>query len=156
MITIPRDPRVEARDDDSIQRSVLHAQGWCWRRDARSRSSNKEINMSIASPLPTFEHAAPLGENDSAFLQEVATVFERYGNIDRFGLCMLHEHFPVADDEILMETHDSQARTHAVRTIKRSDIGDAKDTMWRIRADDGAEPAFQAEALMACEMDKCK
>ncbi|HEX2149803.1 MAG TPA: hypothetical protein VHI31_06505 [Actinomycetota bacterium] len=100
--------------------------------------------------LATFEEAMALGPEDGAFLSEIAQVMEKYGNLDRFGICLLHEHFPLADDEVLLETHDKELRTHTVEAVRRTDIADPKYTMWKL----GAEGT--ANSLMACAMDKCK
>lgn len=60
--------------------------------------------------LPDIEDIAPLGPQDATFLEEVRSVFERHGMFERFGLTLLHDHFDIADDEMLVETCDVENR----------------------------------------------
>ncbi|MDT0449491.1 hypothetical protein RM609_10460 [Streptomyces sp. DSM 40473] len=61
-------------------------------------------------------HHFPGGKNDPNFR---TAVLEKHGNLDRFGLCLLHDHFPVASDEVLVETHDADARRSASGSRRR-------------------------------------
>jgi hypothetical protein len=63
------------------------------------------------SPLPRFEEARGLGPQDAEFVRDLVAVLARHGNLNRFGLCLLHDHFPIAAGEVLVETNDSRART---------------------------------------------
>ncbi|WP_307806356.1 hypothetical protein [Streptomyces sp. FH025] len=76
-------------------------------------------------------------------MSDLVAVLERHGNLDRFGLCLLHDHFPVASDEILVETHDSDARTLHIQVEKASTTKHAKASQWRFvktdRSADGVE-----------------
>ena len=98
--------------------------------------------------LPTFDEAVPLGASDAAFIEEARRLFTRYGNAERFGLCLLHDHFPLGEGEILFETHDKLERTLSVATVRRDTIPNMKETMWRL--------APAVEALQGCAEDKCK
>jgi hypothetical protein len=82
-------------------------------------------------PLPTFEESKGLGPQDSQFVRDLVDVLEKHGNLDRFGLCLLHEHFPVACDEVLVETHDLAARTLQIRVDKADATGHTKPSQWR-------------------------
>jgi hypothetical protein len=101
------------------------------------------------SLFTTFEDARPLGLGDEAFVSELYDVLHKHGNLGRFGLCLLHDHFDVAGDEILLESNDPGTRTLNLEVIKKGDLPPAKFTSWRIG---GAN----AEALTACAQDKCK
>ncbi|WP_425245461.1 hypothetical protein [Streptomyces sp. NEAU-NA10] len=81
--------------------------------------------------LPRFEEAEPLGPRDAVFVQELVAVLERHGNLDRFGLCLLHDHFPLAEGEILTETTDAETRTLHTRVEKKSRTKHSKPTQWR-------------------------
>lgn len=71
-----------------------------------------EINVSARrASLPRFEEAQGLGPQDAEFVRDLVAVLARHGNLNRFGLCLLHDHFPLAADEVLVETNDSRART---------------------------------------------
>ncbi|MFD7132797.1 hypothetical protein [Streptomyces sp. NPDC059894] len=81
--------------------------------------------------LPRFEEARPLGPQDAAFVQELVAVLERHGNLDRFGLCLLHDHFPLDEGEILTETTDAATRTLHTRVEKANRTRHGKPTQWR-------------------------
>ncbi|MFH9350398.1 hypothetical protein [Kitasatospora sp. NPDC017646] len=81
--------------------------------------------------LPAFEEAKGLGPQDSQFVHDIVDVLEKHGNLDRFGLCLLHQHFPVAGDEVLVETHDLAARTLQIRVDKADATGHTKPSQWR-------------------------
>ena len=72
---------------------------------------------------------------DYAVLAEIADVLKRHGYTQRFGVCLLHRHFDVANDEVAMEITDVEARTSIVRVEKRpvADEGSQLETMWRFR-----------------------
>jgi hypothetical protein len=60
----------------------------------------------------------PLDESDLPVLDELREVLERHGALDRFGLNLLHDHFPVADDEVLVEVCDTEQRTLTIRPLR--------------------------------------
>ncbi|GHF27156.1 hypothetical protein GCM10010218_05110 [Streptomyces mashuensis] len=90
---------------------------------------------SSRAALPPFEQAEPLGPQDAAFVRDLIEVLDRHGNLDRFGLCLLHDHFPVAADEILTETTDHEARTLHTRVEKKSRTRHNKPSQWRFLPD---------------------
>jgi len=112
--------------------------------------------------VPTFDAAQPLNTDDRVFLQELYDVLDKHGNLDRFGLCLLHDHFDVSPDEILLETNDPKARTLSMEVVKRSELPESKFTSWRIGGPGAtaltacAEDKCKIEALTACAQDKCK
>ncbi len=94
------------------------------------------------SPLPRFEEAEGLGPQDAAFVRDLVEVLERHGNLDRFGLCLLHDHFPLADDEVLVETNDPAARTLHAHVEKTDRTRHTKASQWRfLPHGDGERPA---------------
>ena len=108
--------------------------------------------------LPTFDDALPLAHGDEAFLEDIHAVLNKHGNLDRFGLCLIHDHFDVGTDEILLETNDPVARTLSLETVKTSDLGtDVKFTSWDISKWDKKELAdAPGTAMTGCKEDKCK
>ncbi|GAA2228426.1 MULTISPECIES: hypothetical protein [Kitasatospora] len=81
--------------------------------------------------LPRFEEAEGLGPRDSQFVSDLVAVLEKHGNLDRFGLVLLHDHFPVGDGEVLVETHDLAARTLNVQVEKAGTTKHTKPSQWR-------------------------
>jgi hypothetical protein len=126
------------------------------------------MSATTTSPdLISFEEAQPIGEHDAAFVTELRDLLERHSNIDRFGLCLLHDHFAVKSDELLMETNDPQRRTLTVTPEHVASLPEFKATMWRMTGTDaaasyGASRGVQVlqgvpcQVLQGCEHDKCK
>ena len=67
----------------------------------------------------------PISDADAECLEEMRGVLARYGQLDRLGVCLLHSHFDVASDEILLETTDVERREHYVRPVKKADLLEA-------------------------------
>ncbi|MEV4743295.1 hypothetical protein [Streptomyces sp. NPDC049555] len=103
--------------------------------------------------LPSFEEAEGLGPQDSPFVRDLVAVLEKHGNLDRFGLCLLHDHFPVADDEVLVETHDVAARTLSIQVEKAATTDHTRPSQWRFvkTGGTGGEPEGQAcQVILQC------
>ena len=62
----------------------------------------------------------PVGDDDADCLKEIRSVLERHNALDRFGVTLLHSHFDLAEDEMMLETTDVDKREHYVRPVKRS------------------------------------
>jgi hypothetical protein len=98
--------------------------------------------------LPDIREVEPLSESDRAVMREVRGVLERHGALGRFGLTLLHSHFGVADDEVLVESVDAPAREITIRPVPREAIpSGAKSitTSWRL---DGA--SGEPEDVLRC------
>ncbi|HEX5407728.1 MAG TPA: hypothetical protein VFX16_36125 [Pseudonocardiaceae bacterium] len=62
----------------------------------------------------------PIGDADAACLDEVRLVLARHNALDRFGIALLHNHFDLGDDEMMLETTDAERREHLVRPVRSS------------------------------------
>lgn len=84
--------------------------------------------------LPDIAHVPRLMADDHAVLDAIRGVLLRHGALGRFGVHLLHKHFDLADDEILVEYTDVEARTQQCRVEKRvSDRAEPHErieTMW--------------------------
>ncbi|WP_330337959.1 hypothetical protein [Streptomyces sp. NBC_00557] len=113
------------------------------------------------NPLPSFEEAEGLGPQDAEFVKDLVAVLEKHGNLNRFGLCLLHDHFPLAADEVLVETNDPRARTLHAHVEKADATRHAKASQWRFvphaGREAGAEPgeASYAEIMLCTRLDLC-
>src|SRR5262249_39367548 len=96
-----------ARDDSSRSNTGSDASGTGVQMETRERTGK----------LPAIENAEPLGCQDVALLTELREVLARHGALGRFGLTLLHEHFPVEDNEVLLETNDPLTRTLEMRPV---------------------------------------
>ncbi|MFI1868530.1 hypothetical protein [Streptomyces jumonjinensis] len=81
--------------------------------------------------LPSFEEAEGLGPQDAEFVQDLVGVLTKHGNLDRFGLCLLHDHFPLGPGEVLVETNDPRTRTLHAQVEKAGQTRHAKASQWR-------------------------
>jgi hypothetical protein len=83
-----------------------------------------------------------LGDQDAAVIDKVRAVLEEHGALDRFGLTLLHSHFDIGDDEVLVERVDAETRTLTIRPEKKAVLDEEADpvvTSWRLRSDGGLE-----------------
>ncbi|MBE7498314.1 MAG: hypothetical protein HS117_25535 [Verrucomicrobiaceae bacterium] len=82
--------------------------------------------------LPDIHDLEPFCENDMACLDELRDVLAKHKATNRFGLHLLHSHFDLEPDEVLVEDTDVGTRVQTIKPIKRSEIPvDAKYTSWR-------------------------
>lgn len=80
----------------------------------------------------TLKHIAdvrPIDESDTACLEEIRDVLAKHNCLERFGVSLLHSHFDLLDDEVLLETTDMEKREHLVRPVTRSFIEESNITL---------------------------
>lgn len=111
--------------------------------------------------LPRFEDAEPLGPQDAEFARDIKSVLEKHGNLDRFGLVLLHDHFSVDSDEVLVETNDPQARALHVEVEKKGETKHAQPSQWRFVAELEEATTTQSdstpyEVMMLCLTLACE
>jgi hypothetical protein len=102
--------------------------------------------------LTDVDDVAPISDKDHDVLEEVRDVLRKHGVTDRFGICLLHRHFDLAEDEILMESTDVTARRSVLEVMPKLDH-DVRTlpTQWRfsMRGDVDAD----TECRKACHYD---
>lgn len=93
--------------------------------------------------LPDITEAKPLVSTDKPLVDELVAVLKKHNALDRFGITLLHQHFPISDDEVLVENVDTGARTQLICPMKKDELGSLNytETSWRL---DSGEP------MMAC------
>ncbi|OJJ19584.1 hypothetical protein BKI52_22515 [marine bacterium AO1-C] len=87
--------------------------------------------------------ATPKGTkiNDQQFFDDFKALLDKYNNVDRFGICLLHNHFPIQEDEILVEENFANPRK-LVLTVEKKISQEEKlaqgiiETSWRYSAKD--------------------
>jgi hypothetical protein len=70
------------------------------------------------STLPDITEVRPVDASDLPCLNELRDVLERHGALERFGLNLLHDHFELDDDELLVEVSDADTRTLTIRPVR--------------------------------------
>ena len=85
--------------------------------------------------LPEVSHARPISPADQECIEELYSVLEKHDAENRFGISLLHTHFPVHEDEILVETCDDSTRTMTIKPSPSSEAPEtnAVATMWRLQ-----------------------
>jgi hypothetical protein len=87
--------------------------------------SQVSLNALQWSNLEHIDDVRPIDDNDADCLDEIRVVLEKYGNLDRFGIALLHSHFQLSDDEMMLETTNTEQREHWVRPVKKSHLEQA-------------------------------
>ena len=83
--------------------------------------------------IKLIEEVPPISDQDYQCLKEVRDVLARFGAIERFGVHLIHRHFDVAEDEVLVEYTDKDNRTLLSKVERRADLpqDEAKiETQW--------------------------
>lgn len=84
------------------------------------------------STLKDIDDVEPISDKDYDVLEEVRQILSKHKYTDRFGLVLLHKHFDVAADEMLLEDTDLENRVSTVRVekAKGSEVNTI-ETMWK-------------------------
>ncbi|MGQ8365472.1 hypothetical protein [Glaciecola sp. 1036] len=83
------------------------------------------------SSLKDIDDVEPLNEKDYSVLTELREVLLKHGYINRFGIKLLHRHFDISQDEIIMENTDVESRVSVLSVEKDSSKENTIETMWR-------------------------
>jgi hypothetical protein len=94
----------------------------------------KAIQHAVLADLPDIDDVAPFNSADQALFDELRAVLEKHGAASRFGVTLLHKHFDVAADEVLVEVCDVDARTMTIRPRAKFELsrGNVVETNWRL------------------------
>jgi hypothetical protein len=113
------------------------------------------------SPYARFDHIGTiheLGPEDEACIDEVRSVLARHDRLDRLGICLLHQHFDLADDEILLEACDEANRRLYLRPVKRSALReeDTIYTSWALGAGSALQACQKKDHVAPLPLQACK
>ena len=94
-----------------------------------------EINETMTNwrDLPDIDDAEELTEDDRRCLTEVMEVIRRNGRMNKFGVMLLHSHFPLKEDEFMLETCHRANRTLTLLPVREEELqpGTYRPTSWR-------------------------
>ena len=84
---------------------------------------------------PSIADARALTEEDAPLVNDLVAVLEKHNALDRFGIALLHQHFPIATDEVLCEDVDVRNRVLSTRPIKKETVAREPHTvtLWSLR-----------------------
>ncbi|WP_175810630.1 hypothetical protein [Burkholderia cepacia] len=92
---------------------------------------NNEKKNAVTNDFRPIDQIAPLDAEDMACFTEIRDILKKYGKLERFGITLLHKHFDINQDEVLIETVNSATRSMKLQPqiIDPSDVG-MLDTQW--------------------------
>jgi len=91
-----------------------------------------ESSAESLSRLPDIDEVRPFGPDDKACFDELRAVLEKHEALQRFGITLLHQHFDIANNEVLVENIDRENRILVSRPVKTEGTGSAVETSWRL------------------------
>ncbi len=91
-------------------------------------------NANDRNDLLDISEVQPLTDKDQPMVDEIYQVLKKHNALTRFGLTLLHKHFDIASDEMLIESVDSRTRTQTVMPFKKGELAgyDFIETAWRL------------------------
>ena len=109
-----------------------------------------------ARQLPDIEDVPPLSAADEECLSAVREVLRQHGALQRFGVALLHSHFPLDADEVLLEEVDVERRVLTHRVASRRDLTEVNvvGTIWRL--DDLPEDDWSMVDVQQLAKDLCR
>ena len=98
--------------------------------------------------LPHIGEVGTISPEDRACLEDVRAVLARHGRLDKFGLALLHHHFPLDDGEVFVESVDPVTRTLTSTATPVSALdGEMIETLWRFGPEAG-----NVRIVMECQV----
>ena len=86
------------------------------------------------SVLKDIDDIEPLNDSDLPCLLEVRDVLKKHNRLSRLGVCLLHSHFDLNSDEIMLEYTDAEQRVLTTKAVRNDHNTDNKvATMWMLR-----------------------
>jgi hypothetical protein len=88
------------------------------------------------TPIDKLYAVPPLSDDDMECMAELRKALLKHNAVDRFAIHLVHRHFDMKDDEILVEYSDIVARTQTIRVEKTQDtLADGTPTTWMLKDD---------------------
>lgn len=85
--------------------------------------------------LTHIKNIQKLSVDDEECLDELRRVLEKHNRLSKFGITLLHKHFDLNPDELLVESCDTNNKTLTAKPIKITDLKENRDglieTIWR-------------------------
>lgn len=103
--------------------------------------------------LEDIDGVDPIDEADAPCLKELYAVLKRHDRHERFGVTLLHKHFAMNDDEVLLEHSDNANRSLVLRPAKVDsvEVKRSVQTSWQLTDNDGA--VTNTACYRRCERD---
>lgn len=111
----------------------------------------QETVLPLNNKANNLEKPFSLSEADVNCMREIKDVLQKHGSLGRFGVTLLHDHFPLAPDEVLVETCDESKRELTIRPVKHSEMNHSNiiETSWRLDSESEV-----AHCIQRCHCDE--
>ena len=88
----------------------------------------------LSRKLPNIKEVTPLNERDMPVMKEIHDVLKKHNALQRFGVTLLHEHFDMSEDEVMMEVTNIATREQKLYVAKRTDpdVMNSIEASWRL------------------------
>lgn len=92
------------------------------------------------SSISDIENVEPMGEKDSDVLKDLYQVLKKHDCVERLGIFLIHKHFEINDDEMVVEYTDTKNRKQNLVVEKKLSDSDnhpesAIETAWKFSPD---------------------
>jgi len=106
----------------------------------KEQSAPTTIHLTMSpmqwTELQDIDDVEPLNPSDYECLAAVREVLKRFGKRDRFGVALLHKHFDLAEDELLMEVSQPDERVLTIKPVKKGQTANPTETIWKLEDGD--------------------
>ncbi len=108
----------------------------------------QEQGHTSTKAMQHIDEILPLSDKDESCLREVREVLRKHGALQRLGVALLHDHFTLASDEVLVEVCNQAKRELTIMPVKQSEMNTANmiETIWRLDGESGI-----AQCVQRCE-----
>jgi len=79
-------------------------------------------HQTLSWDYPHISSARPLGPGHSDLVVESRDVLDRHGAFYRFDISLLHTHFPLRPDEVILEDTDVNSRIQTMQPVSISEL----------------------------------
>ena len=101
--------------------------------------------------LPDIDDVEQINSTDYAVLDELRSILIKHNYTDRFGITLLHKHFDLSENEVLMERTDTEARISILSVEPINDSSQKTiETMWKF----GDDITSATKCVQKCEYNK--
>ena len=109
----------------------------------------ENVINNMATPLPYIDDVVPFNEKDHELMKEMKVLLAKHNALNRFGITLLHDHFPISEEEEMVEFQDSQNQTLTAKPMSKAKLAEMPitlmETQWRLDV-----PNVLAMATMKC------
>lgn len=118
-------------------------------------TSTKPITITPTqwSQFSDIDQVQPVDEIDLDCLNELKAVLKKHGKQNRFGIALLHKHFDLQDDEMLVEFTNFKERKLEIRPVKKTSVSNVVETIWQISDDYSRESGVSLVCQRYCGAD---